>query len=243
MRKTVTTFLVFALALVGLIGLLPSAFADPIPGSYSSALRPGMSPGVQVGRASTARQFVNSGNPKIFNAQSWTGSVLGAQWEIKCGVETTLTPPDSSNFNKVTGTGWITYHQTFTGGTFALYADPAVGWGSGTGTLATTSVISQVQFIGFMPFASSFTGVTSGTFDIGCTMDFAMANGFGVGETPYLAKPATYPVFLAADCSPADVNHQFGNWGDVNDIIVKINNDCTVDAKTSTWGQIKTLYR
>ena len=55
----------------------------PCPGTYTSALRPGMNPGVQIGRASTSRQFPNSGNPKIFNGQSWNGSALGAQWEIQ----------------------------------------------------------------------------------------------------------------------------------------------------------------
>jgi hypothetical protein len=234
----------FSISLSILLLLLSlAAFADPVPGSYTSTSRPGMNPGVQVGRASTSRQFPNSGNPKVFNGQSWSGSTLAAQWEIKCGVETMLTPPDSTNFNRITGTGWITYRQTFQGGVFALYADPAVGWGSGTGTLGTTSIISQVQFFNFTPYSSSFTGVTSGTFDIGCTMDFAMANGFGAGETPYLAKPATYPVFLADDCSPADGSHQFGTWGDVNDIIVKINADCATPTHRSTWGTVKAMYR
>ena len=238
MRYCSSMLLVILLLLVSL-----AAFASPVPGTYTCTSRPGMHPGVQVGRASTSRQYPNSGNPKMFYGQSWSGSVLGAQWQIKCGVETMSVPPDSSGFNKVTGDGWITYRQTFQGGTFALYADPAVGWGSGTGTLNTTSIISQVQFFSFLPFSSSFTGVTSGMFDVGCTMDFTMANGFGIGETPYVAKPATYPVFLAADCSPADGSHQFGSWGDVNDIIVKINANCATPTHQSTWGTIKSIYR
>jgi len=234
--------------LIALLLLVTSvaAFADPVPGTYTSILRPGMNPGVQIGRASTSRQFPNSGSPKIFNGQSWSGSVLGAQWEIKCGIEAAAVPPDYSLYNPVTGTGLITFHQTFQGGTFALYADPAVGWGSGTGTLGTTSIVSQVQMISFVPVSSSFTGATSGTFDIGCTMDFAMANGFGVGETsdpPNMTKPSNYPVFLAADCSPADAGHQFGTWGDVNDIIVRINANCATPTHHSTWGTIKSIYR
>lgn len=243
MRNHVMCFTAFVLAFIGLFALITPTFADPIPGMYTSGLRPGMTPGVQIGRVSTSRQYPNSGNPKIFDGQSWSGSVLGTQWEIKCGVETTSLPPDYSLYNAVTGTGVIAYHQTFQGGTFALYADPVVGWGSGSGTLNTTSISSQVQFVNFIPYSSSFTGVTSGVFDIGCTMDFAMANGFGVGETPYVTKPASYPMFLAADCSPADGSHQFGNWGDVNDIIVTINADCATDAKPTTWGKLKTLYR
>ena len=37
--------------------------------------------------------------------------------------------PTTTLYNPATGTGIITFHQTFLGGTFALYADPAVGWG------------------------------------------------------------------------------------------------------------------
>jgi hypothetical protein len=118
-----------------------------------------------------------------------------------------------------------------------------VGWGSGAGVLNTTSVVSQVYFMTNIPVSSSFTGVTTGRFDIGCTLSFAMANGFGVGETPYLVKPANYPIFLAPDCSPADASHQWGTWGDTNDIIVNINADCATPAGHSTWGRIKTLYR
>jgi hypothetical protein len=215
------------------------AMAVPVPGTYTSAFRGGA---VLNGRASVARQGVNSGNPKIFHGQSWNGSALGTQWEIKCGVETTSTPPDYSLYNAGTGTGFITYHQTFTGGTFTLYTDVAVGWGNGTGTLNTTQATSQVYMSNFVPVSSSFTALTSGTF-VGatCHLDFAFSNGFGVGETPYLTKPADYPIFLAADCTPADTAHQFGVWADCNDIIVEIS--CTVPTQPSTWGHIKAMYK
>ena len=239
-------YLAASLVTLALLAAIPAAAQNP--GLYSSALRPGMHSGVQTGRASTSRVFVNSGNPKVFNAQSWSGATLGLQWGIRCGVENTLTPPDYSLYNSGTGTGLITFNQTFTGGTFTLYSDPSmpqnwVSTPSVNGTLSTTSVVSQVQMVNFVPIASSFTGTTTGHFESGCTLDFAMSNGFGVGETPYLAKPATYPAFLAADCSPADAAHQFGTWGDVNDIIVSINNDCATPAQRSTWGQLKSIYR
>jgi hypothetical protein len=216
------------------------ALAQPVPGTYYSAFRGG---NVLNGRSSVARQGVNSGNPKIFHGQSWDGTTLGTQWEIKCGVETTSTPPDYSLYNPMTGNGFITYHQTFQGGTFTLYTDPNVGWGSGSGTLNTTQATSQVFLQNFVPVSSSFTALTSGVF-VGagtCRLDFAFGNGFGVGETPYLSKPADYPAFLAADCSLADANHQFGVWADTNDIIVTIS--CPVPAETSTWGHVKALYR
>jgi len=219
--------------------LLPALVsATPVAGTYYSALRGG---NVMLGRASVSRPTVNSGNPKIFNGQSWSGTALGTQWEISCGVETVASPPDYSLYNPVTGTGFITYHQTFNGGTFTLYPDVTVGWGNGTGTLGTTSAVSQVRMENFVPVSSSFTALTSGEFSDGCHLSFAMSNGFGVGETPYLVKPATYPAFLAADCSLADASHQFGTWADTNDIVVEIS--CPVPTQAATWGQVKTLYR
>jgi len=229
---------VVVLALV-VVSLPVLASAVPAPGTYYSAFRGGP---VYLGHASVARQGVNSGNPKIFNGQSWDGAALGTQWEIQCGVETTSTPPDYSQYNAITGNGFITYNQTFTGGTFALYSVGGVGWGTGTGTLGTTSAVSQVFLVNFIPVSSSFTAFTSGVFDGGnCHLDFGMSNGYGVGETPYLSKPATYPAFLAADCSLADAAHQFGTWADVNDIIVQIS--CPVPTQPSTWGHVKSMYR
>jgi len=100
----------------------------------------------------------------------------------------------------------------------------------------------KVYFMNFIPYASSFTAFTSGLFDGGlCDLDFAMSNGFGVVETPYLTKPSTYPAFLAPNCSLADPSHQWGIWADVNDIIAKIS--CTVPAQRSSWGEIKALYK
>jgi hypothetical protein len=235
------SLLITLLVLFAFVAVPVLVSAAPVQGIYTSPNRGGS---VLLGRASVSRQFPNSGNPKMFHGQSWNGSALGTQWEIRCGVELTLTPADSSLYNKVTGTGFITYYQTFLGGTFSLYNDPAVGWGSGSGTLNTTSAVSQVRYQSFIPVASSFTAFTSGTFsppDGNCELTFAMGNGFGQGETPYLQKPSTYPTFLAQDCSPADANHQFGIWGDVNDIVAQIS--CSVPVQQSSWGQVKVLYR
>jgi len=226
-----------ALVMILVVAIPMVASAVPVPGTYMSAFRGGA---VLNGHASVARQGVNSGDPKIFNGQSWNGC-LGTQWEIKCGVEAVSQPPDMSLFNAITGTGFITYHQTFVGGSFTIYTDILVGWGDGTGTLNTTQATSQVYLQNFIPISSSFTALTSGTFEGGCHLDFAFSNGFGVGETPYLSKPATYPAFLAADCSLADAAHQFGVWADANDIIVVIS--CPIPVQSSTWGYVKSLYR
>ena len=234
--------LIALLVLAAIVAVAAPLSARPVPGFYYSAFRGGF---VLNGHASVSRQSPNSGNPKVFNGQSWNGSALGTQWEIRCGVELTSVPPDYSLFNPLTGTGFITYHQTFLGGTFSLYNDPAVGWGFGSGTLNTTSAVLQVYLVSNFPVSSTFTAFTSGNFDDGCHLDFAMSNGFGVGEThappPSLVKPATYPVFLAPNCLPADANHQFGIWGDVNDIVAQIS--CSVPVQQSSWGQVKVLYR
>jgi len=233
--------LIVLFALAAFIVLPVLASAEPIPGTYVSPSRGG---NVLVGRVSVSRQYPNSGDPKVFNGQSWNGSVLGTQWEIQCGVQTTSVPPDYSQFNPLTGTGFIFYNQTFQGGTFTLYADPLVGWGFGSGTLNTTSAVTQVYVMNNIPVSSSFTAVTTGTFSNGCHLDFAMSNGYGVGETsdpPYLTKPATYPAFLAPDCSEADASHQFGIWAATNDIVALIS--CPVSTESSTWGQIKAISR
>jgi hypothetical protein len=225
--------------MVVFVALPLMAVAQPVPGTYESAFRGG---NVLNGRSSVSRQFPNSGNPKIFHGQSWDGATLGTQWEIKCGVQTTDTPPDVSQYNAGTGNGFITYHQTFQGGTVTLYTDANVGWGNGTATLGTTQATSQVFLVNFVPVSSSFTAFTSGNFEnSNCTLQFAFGNGFGVGETPFLSKPANYPAFLAADCSPADAAHQFGVWADTNDIILTI--FCPVPTQESTWGHVKALYR
>jgi hypothetical protein len=234
MRKLSIVLLMLAFVALPLI-----AAAQPVPGTYMSANRGGA---VFVGRSTVARPTVNSGNPKIFHGQSWDGAVLGTQWEMGCGAEAVDQPPDYSQFDQNTGTGFITYHQSFSGGTFTMYPDVNVGWGSGTATLNVTNVTSQVYLVNFVPVSSSFTAFTSGHFDDSpCSLEFAFGNGFGVGETPYANKPADYPTFLAPDCSPADAAHQFGVWGDTNDIILNIY--CPVPAQESTWGHVKAIYR
>lgn len=230
-----------AIALLMALVVVPTlVLAQPVPGTYTSAFRGG---NVLNGHSSVSRPTVNSGFPKIFHGQSWDGAALGTQWEIKCGVEAVGTAPDVSLYNPVTGTGFITYHQTFNGGTFALYADPNVGWGTGTGTLGVTQATSQVFLQNFVPISSSFTALTSGTFNGPgtCRLDFAFGNGFGVGETPFAVKPATYPAFLDANCGLADGAHQFGVWADTNDIIVTIS--CPLPATQASWGHVKSLYR
>ena len=226
-------------AVLSVLVLLPMlAQADPVTGIFKSTDLGGA---ILTGRASTWRSGVNSGLPHVAHIQSWDGANLGTQWDISCPIETV-------NFlvqdNRIAGVGSIVYTSTFTGGTLYLYAG-GWPWGDGTATLYTTSLITTVQYIMYLgvstPVASVVNGNTSGLFSNGCQLTFAIANGSGVGETPYFTKPATYPTFLDASCAAASPSLQYGTWGDVSTITLGI--DCTVADEQTTWGGIKSSYR
>lgn len=233
----------FAIALFLIALFVPttrSANAAPVQGIYQSSDM-GTGGVLLPGRASTWRSGVNSGLPHVLHAQSWDGTTLGAQWDISC-------PTEPTNFvvqdNRIAGTGTIVYTSQFSGGTFTFYAG-GWPWGDGTGTLNTTTLITTVQYVMIgtvsTPVASVANGNTSGAFSNGCALTFAIANGSGVGETPYAAKPANYPSFLDGSCGPASPSAQFGTWGNVITITMGIN--CPVPTSQSSWGQLKSLYR
>jgi hypothetical protein len=233
MNRTAT--LISAAAMLLLAG---SALAAPINGTYTST-----DPGGQVltSRASTHRTGINSGLPHVLHAQSWDGASLGTQWEIRCAVNNAgFTVQD----NRIAGTGTVVYTSSYTGGRFTYFAG-GWPWGDGTGTLGNTFLISTVQCVNNIPVASVVNGNTSGVFQGGCALTFAIANGVGVGETtslnPAITKPADYPVFLDGTCNPAAAGQHYGSWGTV--ITMTLNIDCATPAKPSSWGSIKTLYR
>jgi len=226
-------------AALSLLVILPVlAQAAPVTGIYTSTDMGGT---ILTGRASTWRPAVNSGLPHVAHIQSWNGTSLGTQWDISCPIENSAFLVQD---NRTAGVGTIVYTSTFTGGTFTLYPG-AWAWGDGTGTLNTTTLITTVQYymIGGVstPVASVVNGNTSGLFSNGCLLTFAIANGSGVGETPYAVKPATYPTFLDGTCAPASPSLQYGTWGNVMTITLGI--DCTVADEETTWGGIKSMYR
>ena len=163
-----------------------------------------------------SRQYPNSGNPKIFHGQSWDDSVLGTQWEIKCGVETTSVPPVLHvRTTRSPGPASSRTTRPSRAEPSALYADPAVGWGSGSGTLNTTSVVTQVYLMnGAVPSRPASRG-DDRQFDIGCTLDFAMAQRLRQGEArrPYLVKPAHIRCSSPSTARRRTRSHQFGTWG------------------------------
>lgn len=233
MKKLLTMATLTALVLLPVL-----AQAVPVTGLYTSTDLGGQ---LLTGRASTWRSGVNSGLPHVLHAQSWDGTTLGAQWDLNCATE-------NSAFgvvdNRVAGNGTIVYTSSFNGGTFNFYAG-GFPWGDGTGTLLGTTMITTVQYMmiagNSTPVASVVNGNTSGEFTGGCLLTFAIANGTGVGETPYFSLPATYPLFQDGTCSPASASAQFGTWGNVSTITMHIN--CAVADETASWGAIKSLYR
>jgi hypothetical protein len=235
-RRTLTTL--FALAL-----LAPAAaLAAPNAGTYTTTDLGGQ---LLTGRASTWRTGINSGLPHVLHGQSWDGTTLGTQWELRCAVE-------NSQFgiqdNRVNGTGTVVYTSTFNGGQLELF-NTGGPWGFGVANLGTTSVISTVQFVNVggnsIPVASVVNANTSGDFGNGCTLTFVISNGTGVGETtsldPSIQKPADYPTFLDANCAPAPANQQYGTWGNTLTSTMRI--DCVVPATPRTWGAVKDIYR
>ena len=218
------------------------AFAAPVAGTYTTTDLGGQ---LLTGRASTHRIGVNSGLPHTLHAQSWNGSVLGTQWELRCAVENA---PFGVQDNRVNGTGTIVYTSQFQGGQFELF-NTGGAWGDGVATLGTTTVISTVQFVNInnvsTPVASVVNANSSGDFGGGCTLTFVISNGVGVGETtslnPAIQKPADYPTFLNSGCTPAAGDEQFGTWG--NTITSTMRIDCSVPATSSTWGAVKNIYR
>ncbi|MBM4129466.1 hypothetical protein FJ250_00340 [bacterium] len=224
--------------LVALIVLPLATHADPVTGTYTSTDLGGQ---LLTGRASTWRPGVNSGLPHVLHGQSWDGSTLGTQWDMSCAVANN---PFVVQDNRVGGIGTIVYTSTFTGGTMTFFAGGSA-WGDGTATLNTTTLVSTVVYtmIGGVstPVASVVNGNTSGVFTNGCLLTFAIANGTGVGETPWASIPSTYPAFLDATCNPASPSAQFGTWGNVITITMDIN--CAVSEETSSWGAVKGLFR
>jgi len=236
MRRSATTLLA-VLATATLTAT--AAFAAVNTGTYQSTDLGGQ---LLTGRASVHRTGINSGLPHVLHGQSWNGATLGTQWELRCA--TNNAGFGTTDLRNASGTGVVIYTSAYQGGQFELF-NTGGAWGDGVATLATTTVVSTVQFVNFIPVASVVNGNTSGVFAGGCALTFGIANGNGVGETtslnPAITKPADYPVFTDATCGPAGAGQQFGTWGTVITLTMAI--DCATPAKPSTWGSVKTLYR
>ena len=228
-----------ALALTALSASLAAAAPNqPVIGTYRSTDLGGT---LLTGRASqswSAPANAAHGLGDVYHAQSWNGAALGTQWDFTCG---TQNAPQTVFDTRVAGTGAVFFSNTFVGGTYNFSNGPWCASANCPGVSNQTIEQVTVQYVGNVPQASVVNINTSGHFDnSNCNLTFAIANGFGQGDTDGGVFPAgQYPTLLApGTCAPT---RTFGSWGDVITITARI--DCPVATSKPTWGQLKQSYR
>ena len=168
--------------------------------------------------------------------RAWNGTALGTQWNFSCGVQASAA---SVVDNRSSGTGSVYVTNSFSGGTYSFSSGPWCTNGPCAGT--TTLTVEQVtlQYVSGVAFSSVLNLNTSGHFNnSNCNLTFAIANGYGIGDTDNNSADPTYPALLDSNCG---ATRQYGAWSNIITITARI--DCPVASKTSTWGQLKTLYR
>jgi hypothetical protein len=232
--------LLLLLTCVCLVALTTApAAADPVAGTYYSTDLGGS---LLIGRYTNSRTSaaLSGGVGDVFLAQSWDGTTLGTQWDLRCAYAPSAYVTVD---HRTGGVGGVDYTRTYTGGTFFFAAGP---WGSGTGVLGTSQVQTTVQYINIggvsTPMSFRDNIHTTGTFAGGvCALTFFQSNGYNGGDTAWPStpsKPAGYPVFLDASCGSGGL---YGSWGNINKVTFMI--QCSTPTKPSTWGAVRKLYR
>lgn len=216
--------------------------AAPLNGVYKSETIGGpMYEGTGTESWAAPAGWVQVGN--VINLASLKAGVLASQWYLSCPT-TTAAPTLIFNNVNVNGTGTRIYAVNYAGGTFWLSGGGP--WGNGDPSyLAAVDTYSETIVLSYLNWVVT-----------GANMTISAVNGhflgypetcfsFGIGDkvlrgyTDTGVKPATYPDFLAPDCNPTRV---YGHWDDVEDLTLTILG-CQVPAQTSTWGEVKALYR
>jgi len=239
MKHIATTLLTIAALAVAC-----TAFAGPpIPGDYQTTDLGGV---ISTGRYTEGWQ---AGGAALLPgttllAESWNGVSLGTEWNYRCA--TTAAPAVMlTNTVNASGFGNRTYMKQFIGGT--IWLSGAGPWANGDtdypGILDSYTEFETVQYENFLPVAA-VTNVQAtahfANYPAAC-MTFAVSNGVEIGNTPSgMTKPADYPDFLAADCSPTAPH---GAWWNMLTMTLSVSAGCATSAHPSTWGAIKTLYR
>lgn len=231
MKKTAIALLTASMVL----GSALSALADqPINGLYNSTDLGGLT---LLGHGTNSRPVPDTGVDNVFNSQSWNGVTLGTQWRFECGVSSAQQVIDNRS---ASGTGTVIFTTMYNGGTFWLSGSGP--WGAGandfSGTLGLTTRITTLQFVNWAPVQARENIDSSGLFEGGCLLTFAIANGTGAGDTDLLPFDPNYPAMLDTDCSSPRVS---GSWGNLSQITFMI--DCTVPNDESSWGSLKSLYK
>lgn len=180
----------------------------------------------------------------VLHAQSWDGMSLGLEWSYSCGVVETEPVLISDNVN-ATGTGSRTYEKTFVGGT--IWLSGTGPWANGdpeySGPILSYVEYETIQYVGFVR-VHAVTNVTAVAqidgYNDAC-MSFTVGNGVEIGSTDFGDPvPTDYPDMLEAyTCNPISSN---GAWWDMLTLSLYIDS-CTVSTETTSWGNLKSIYR
>ncbi len=239
MRSATTVLAVLALALVASAATAAGA-NPPHVGTYKT-----LTGTIQPGRATES--FPCDGCEgqigNMINAESYDGATLGTNWSLSC--PKIAATPVLTYDGVIGGNGQRIYQTTYSGGSLTLAGSGA--WGTGdpsyTGSISSFTVIATKQYIGgqLVGVVSNinFTGTLDG-YDNCFTM--AISNSEVVGATPGApAEPGPFPAFVGpGNCG---VTGSHGSYVDVHDITFSIIGQCTVPTRSSTWGQVKSIYR
>lgn len=215
------------------------AAAGPIPGDFSST-----SPGGAVldGRWSESYPGGSAGQiGNTIHAASWDGSALATQWRL-ADAAIDAAPTLVGGSLDANGTGTLTWHTTYSGGTLTL-TDQGPWWNaSDAGDHYDVSLTSYAQTTAFDYVEGVVVEVQTslelaGTFDAYPTYELsflvAQAERFGEGSAAtyqrFLAGKAHYPSWIPAD-APA------GQWGDIGGIQMQISSNIPEPASlTLLW--------
>ena len=236
MPRTLITILLSAL-------LASAAFAGaPLSGTYDSDDLGGS---ISTGRYSEG--WVAGGGALLpgttMNAQSWDGSVLGAEWSYSCGIEQSA-PILLTNTVNANGTGNRTYMKTFVGG--EIWLSGAGPWGNGdafySGPILSYTEFETIQYVNNVQVHAVTNVQATARFDgypDECVA-FSVSNGLRIGSTALgNPVPVNYPAFLTGSCAPGATG---GAWWDMFQMSLYIQG-CSVSNEDVNWSQMKAMYR
>lgn len=236
MKLTATTGLILAVLLAASMAVA----GPPLDGTYDST-----DLGGPVNTARYTEGFpIANGALEIgttLNAESWDGAALGGQWRYWCS--SLQTPPVLISNNVVNGNGFKTYLKVFVGG--YLWLSGSGPWANGDadypGVIDTYQEIETIQYSNYQRVHAVTNIGATGHFDNypNECLTFTVGNGVEIGSTDFgQTKPATYPDFLAPNCSATAI---YGGWWDFITISLVISG-CTVPAEETSWGAVKAMY-
>lgn len=228
--------LISILTVVLVAGAASVYAGPPINGTYKSSLGQ-FDEGREASSWAAGGGFLSTGG--VLHAESWDGGTLGGDWKVLCPQVVSVTLIVDLVFG---GNGQRIYQIDYTGGVIELGG--AGPWGNGdpvyTGIIDTYVEIRTVLYAAGVKVGSVSDHAVSAHLQ-GYTqscMTWGIGNGAWLGESP-AAKPAGYPDYRLASCTPAPDS---GHWGDITDLTISVTG-CAVSAETKTWGSVKSLYR